>query len=445
MRPLRFCHLTTFYPPFHFGGDAIGIQRLCQALARRGHHVTVVHDTDAHRMLHGGPAPQPEVDPFGVEVIPLASALGSAACLLTQQTGHPVVHGRRMREILAEGRFDVINYHNVSLAGGPGLWALGSGIKLHMAHEHWLVCESHTLWRHGRELCDLRECTRCVLSYRRPPQLWRRTGMIERYGAHVDAWIAMSEFSREKHREFEFPFPMEVLPYFLPEREAGDAAHRPESPAPGAPARPYFLFVGRLERIKGLQEVIPLFRELPGADLWIAGAGDYAPELQRLASGMPNVRFLGRIPEAELARAYRHALALIVPSLCFETFGIILIEAFQNGIPVIARRLGPFPEIVESSGGGELFADAGELTAALRRMLAEPAHRAALAERGARAFRERWSESAVLPRYLGIARRAALARGRVDLAQALERAAQAWSAPRARTPEPPSSERCAAS
>jgi glycosyltransferase involved in cell wall biosynthesis len=434
-RPLRFCHLTTFYPPFHFGGDAIGIQRLCRALARRGHQVTVVHDADAFDLLNKGRSPEPEVDPEGVEVIALRSGLGPASCLLTQQLGHPVTQGRRIREILGRGRFDVINYHNVSLVGGPGLWALGDGIKLHMAHEHWLVCESHTLWRHGRELCDLRECVRCVLSYRRPPQLWRRTGMIARYGKHVDAWIAMSEFSRQKHREFEFPFEMQVLPYFLPEAPAA-----PGAPASGAPAasgaRPYFLFVGRLERIKGVQEVIPLFRELPQADLWIAGGGNYEGELRRLAEGLPNVRFLGRIPEQELAEAYRRALALVVPSLCFETFGIILIEAFQHRIPVIARRLGPFPEIVEGSGGGELFSSPAELAASLRRLLADPAHRAALAERGERAYRERWSERAVLPRYLDIVRRAALARGRHELAQALAPAGPAEPAP----PEP-----CAAS
>ena len=151
MRPLRFCHFTTFYPPFNFGGDGIGIQRLSRGLAKRGHHVTVVHDVDAYRMLSGGRDPEPEVDPFGVEVIPMRSGLGSLSCLLTQQTGHPVVNKGRIERILHEGRYDVINYHNLSLVGGPGLMSMGDAVKLYMAHEHWLVCESHVLWRHGRE------------------------------------------------------------------------------------------------------------------------------------------------------------------------------------------------------------------------------------------------------------------------------------------------------
>ena len=51
--PLSFCMVTTFYPPHHFGGDAIYAYRLANALARRGHDVTVVHSEDAYRALGG--------------------------------------------------------------------------------------------------------------------------------------------------------------------------------------------------------------------------------------------------------------------------------------------------------------------------------------------------------------------------------------------------------
>lgn len=69
-----------------------------------------------------------------------------------------------------------------------------------------------------------------------------------------------------------------------------------------------------------------------------------------------------------------------MPSVCYETFGIILIESFRLGTPVIARRLGPFPEIVERAGAGELFHTGDELVAAMRRLQADPAHRAALSQ-----------------------------------------------------------------
>ena len=66
--------VTTFYPPYHFGGDAVFIRRLSHALARRGHDVHVIHDVDAFRLL----APDREIantpEPPGVTVHRLESS-----------------------------------------------------------------------------------------------------------------------------------------------------------------------------------------------------------------------------------------------------------------------------------------------------------------------------------------------------------------------------------
>ena len=416
-RSLRFCMLTTFYPPYSFGGDAVGIQRLSRALVRRGHHVTVIHDADAFNALHRGAEPIPVSSDEGVEVVRLKSGLGMASPLLTQQLGRPVLNRRRIASLLKLGNYDVVNFHNLSLVGGPGLLRFGgNAVRLYMAHEHWLICPMHVLWRHGRELCEKPECFRCTLHYRRPPQLWRQTGLLEREAAHVDSFIAMSEFSRDMHRSRGFRRDMEVLPYFLPDPVS---AEMPEPTGPSPHSRPFFFFAGRLELIKGLQDVIPVFARYQDADLVIAGHGEYAATLRQQAAGMPNVRFLGRISPDDLSGYYRHSIATIVPSVCYETFGIVLIEAFQQGAPVIARRLGPFPEIVERSGGGELFQTTEELVQAMQRLQSDPAHRARLAHAAYRGYVERWSESAVIPQYLAIVRRAAERHGRRALLDAL--------------------------
>ncbi len=409
MSGLRFGMLTTFYPPYNFGGDGIAIQRLSRALVRKGHHVVVVHDVDAYTALRSGPLPEYEPGRDAVEVVGMRSRVGALSPLLTHQLGRPVANRRRIDRILSQGSFDVTMFHNVSLIGGPAILARGQGIKLYEAHEHWLVCPSHVLWRHNREACPSRQCLRCVLRHHRPPQLWRYTGVLERRLAEVDAFIAKSEFSREKHRELGFRHAMQVIPYFLPDAGEADGAMNgaPSSrghpqPDPTLHDRPYFLYVGRLERMKGLDDVIPAFRRYTDADLLIAGDGTHGTALRVLAGDSPNVRFLGRLDAAALSGYYQRALALIVPSIGYETFGIILIEAFREGTPVIARRIGPFPELIEASGGGMLFSDTDELVGRMGAVQNEAGLRARLGRSGRKAFLEKWTESAVVPRYLDL-------------------------------------------
>lgn len=398
MTAMRFCFLTTFYPPYSFGGDAIAVRRLAHGLVHAGHHVTVVHDGDAYRTLSPVPPAHAEPEPPGLEVVRLESALGPLSVLLTQQLGRPVVHGRRIARLLRDGAFDVIHFHNISLVGGPGILKYGSAVKVYTAHEHWLVCPTHVLWRHGRELCTGRQCVRCQLSYHRPPQLWRHTGLLEREARHVDLFIAMSEFSRRKHAEFGFTREMAVLPAFLPELDA--AVGTPASPHP----RPFFLFVGRLERLKGVEELLTHFSGDGPDDLLIVGDGRQEAVLRARGAGLPRVRFLGRVANERLAPYYRHALALLAPSRGFETFGLVLVEAFRHGTPVIARRLGPFPELVDASGGGATYATPEELARELDRFRRDPSLRERLGASGRAAFERHWAERVVIPAYLDLVR-----------------------------------------
>ncbi len=390
--------VTTFYPPRSFGGDAVAVQSLSRALVRAGHDVTVICDDDAYRTLSGLRDAPPVGSDDGIVVHRLRSAFGSVAVGLTQQTGHPLVHRRTLRRLLDEGGFDVIHFHNVSLVGGPAALAYGDALKLYTAHEHWLVCPTHVLWRHRVEPCTSRECTRCQLNYGRPPQLWRHTGLLERHLDDVDAFIAVSAFSRAKHHEFGFARDMEVIPGFV---------HDPGTPARRRPtgARPYFLFVGRIESLKGLDDVIDRFATFEDADLVIAGEGTERAALERRAAGIPRVRFVGFQTGRALADLYSGARAVIASSRGFETFGMSVIEAYSRGVPVLARKLGSYLELVEGSGAGLTFADADELERGMRSLLADDDRHARMSARAYELFRESYSEEAVLPRYLELVQR----------------------------------------
>ena len=387
--------VTTFYPPHSFGGDAMHVYRLSNELARRGHKVTVVHSVAAFDLL--GPRATQGLFPNepGVTVRPIDTSFGRLDPLATYLTGRPLLSSAQLRDALRE-KFDVVHFHNISLVGGPHVLSYGTGLKLYTMNEHWLVCPMHVLWKRNREPCRKPECLRCTLSFHRPPQLWRYTGLLERELDNVDVFLSPSRFTIAAHEERGFTRPIVYLPNFLPTTDvcADDPTYeRPTN-------RPYFLFVGRLERLKGVQKLLERFRDYDEADLVIAGDGEHGDELRRQAEGLPNVQFLGRVHPAALVPLYRDAIALLVPSIGFETFGIVILEAFAQGTPAIVNDLGALPELIADSGGGLVYGNDAEMKDALERLRTDPELRAKLGERGRRAWLERWSEEPHIEGYL---------------------------------------------
>lgn len=407
---LHFCMITTFYPPYSFGGDAIYLQRLSTALTKQGHIVDVIHCADSYRMFRPEP-PASDTAPIpGLTVHTLRSGWGTLSPLLSHQTGRPLLKKTQIQNILASRRFDVIHYHNISLFGPAVLEVAppyNDYVKLYTMHEHWLVCPMNVLWKNDEQACETPECVRCTLASRRPPQLWRYGNLRDLSAKHVDQFISPSRFTRDMHHQRGFTLPIEPLPYFLDPVD-GDWAH------PGTPPheRPYFLFVGRLEKIKGVQTLLPEFSGPGDYDLVICGSGEYEQELKLLARGLDRVRFVGWQSQKQLSAFYAHALGIIVPSITYETFGIIVIEAFARKKPVIVRDLGALPEAVQDSGGGFVYRNREQLLAAMDKLARSPQLRNELGERGYEAFCRCWSTQPHLDRYFQLIQNAARSRYR---------------------------------
>jgi glycosyltransferase involved in cell wall biosynthesis len=383
--------ITTFYPPYNFGGDGIFVRNLSHELARRGHDVHVIHCRDAYRTL-GGVLREPPSESPDVVVHGLESPVGPLSPIATHQTGRPTFKARQIRDILRDG-FDVIHFHNISLIGGPQLLEYGSGIKLYTFHEYWLVCQSHLLFRFNRAPCETRLCNLCALAHGRPPQLWRAGSLIEKSVRHVDTFLSPSRFAITMHHRHGLDVPIVHLPSFVPDTD--DV--RPQ-PAPDE----YFLYVGRLEHAKGPQTLIPPFLRWGKARLKIAGAGQDEHKLRRLAGRSDRIEFLGHTTGETLRRLYRGAIALIVPSLCFEIAPLVTLEAFREGTPVIVNNRGALPEAVEDSGGGLVYDSDAALVAALEKLAGDRHFRDALGRRGRDRYRTSWTPEAHIDRYLAI-------------------------------------------
>ena len=156
-----------------------------------------------------------------------------------------------------------------------------------------------------------------------------------------------------------------------------DTRHYTPDRATRAPS-PVFSYLGRLKRYKGVDIVIRAFAEaaLPDSTLEVAGAGDYRPALERLASSLDlgrRARFLGRISEDDKVSLLRRSWALAFASPK-EGWGITNLEAAACGTPVVASNSPGIRESVRDGQTGFLVphGDTAAMAAALRRIAGSP-------------------------------------------------------------------------
>ncbi|MCK5466095.1 glycosyltransferase family 4 protein [Candidatus Parcubacteria bacterium] len=125
-----------------------------------------------------------------------------------------------------------------------------------------------------------------------------------------------------------------------------------------------FLYVGRISKEKGIDVAIKsidyLIKKegLLNIKLKIIGDGRCKKEMEELVIELgikENIEFLGRIDNNNIDKYYQQSMAILVPSVWFEVFGLVNIEAMRNKIPVIASNIGGISDIVDHKKTGYLF------------------------------------------------------------------------------------------
>lgn len=361
---MRFGMVTTFYPPFSYGGDATYVHNLARTLLALGHEVQVIASTDAYFVRSKDAPVEDFAEEDGIGVHRLRHPAGLLAPLVSHQTGQPALYSATLRSFLAEP-FDVLHFHNISLMGAPGILGMGKARARFLSlHDHWLICPTHVLWKNRSHACDRRTCFTCSIRSGLPPQLWRYTGLRDRCLEKIDRLLAPSRFTAEMHHDNGIRAPIDVLPLFS---SIEGAAGRHER------ASNRLIYAGRVTALKGIGDLVRVVAEMPDIELLVVGDGDMKVELVAAYGDRPNIRFLGKVSQQTLAGHYSNAAAVVVPSIVPETFGLSVVEAAACGTPaIVARRAGGAPEIINMTGGGLLYDGDAQLAAAIRRMTGEP-------------------------------------------------------------------------
>jgi glycosyltransferase involved in cell wall biosynthesis len=173
----------------------------------------------------------------------------------------------------------------------------------------------------------------------------------------------------------------------------------PAAPAGSVEGEPgYLLFVGRLRIRKGVEVLLEALRELrgghPGARLRIAGDGEHRAALERRADELglrEAVSFLGSCDGARVRTLLRGAAALAVPSI-YEGMPLVVLEAMDAGVPVVASAVSGIPEVVVGGETGWLVPpeDPEALAGALAEVLGDSAEARRRGEAGRRRVEERY-------------------------------------------------------
>jgi glycosyltransferase involved in cell wall biosynthesis len=147
----------------------------------------------------------------------------------------------------------------------------------------------------------------------------------------------------------------------------------------------YFFLPGRLHRWKRVDLAIEAMRHVKAPiELWISGTGEDEPHFRALAQKEPRIRFLGRVSDAELIDLYAGALAVLFVPLQ-EDFGLVTLEAFLSGRPVITcEDSGEPARIVRHAASGFVVAPRPvELAVAMQTLATAPELSDAFGRQGA--------------------------------------------------------------
>ncbi len=118
------------------------------------------------------------------------------------------------------------------------------------------------------------------------------------------------------------------------------------------------VYVGRLIRTKGVDELLAAIRQLPGVRLTVVGDGPERERLEHEARGLP-VKFAGQVDHATARQHIRNARCLALASHT-EAYPNVVLEAMASGVPVVATRTGGIPSLVQDGKTG-LLVTAGRL------------------------------------------------------------------------------------
>lgn len=357
---MRVLLVTHRFPPF----GVTGVERVAEQTARElraaGDEVTVLT-----RRESAAPAvPQLERSSHGDTPVLMVAGGGPMHGRFPK---HAPVLERIFERVLLELEPDVVLVSHL-MDHSPGYvsiahrWGIPVVLEL---HDYYMVCEQARLQRVSGELCEGPNAgsacaAYCFAGQQHSLQRWAlRTHMFRRALEQADALVAPSRFVADY---FTAGFGSSISMPRVIGNGVELAATAPRGSARGAEPGPLRIgYVGSIVEHKGVHVLVEALRQagLRSAHLNLFGVA-VAPYFSRIleaAGEVPGLvlKAFGPFDPNGLAMLLEDVDVVVVPSVWWETYSIVIREAYACGIPVVASRLGALPEGVREGENGLLF------------------------------------------------------------------------------------------
>lgn len=266
---------------------------------------------------------------------------------------------REIRKLIKEKRIDIVHVHNTLSLISPSVYYAAKSCRvpvMQTIHNFRLLCPGAVFYREGH-ICEecLEHGLRCAVKnrcYRGSrlqtlacvinTKIHRMTGIYKNLN-----YICLTEFTRNKLLLLKG---IDSEKVYIKPNFAYEYVRRGH-------AEDYYVFVGRIEEIKGVEILVDAFKMMPGRKLKMIGSGELDGKItdKLETESIDNIEMVGYQPRRIVWELIERAKGLIMCSQCYETFGMVIAEAYSVGTPAIVGDIGNMRELVKPGKTGERF------------------------------------------------------------------------------------------
>lgn len=302
---------------------------------------------------------------------------------------------KALRDLIRREKPDVAHFHNTLPLMSPSSYhaVRAEGVAVvQTLHNYRLLCPKATFFR------DNQICEKCLHKKIKWPAIkhgcYRESrsasaavaamltvhGAVGTYRKAIDAYIACSEFTRDKM--IEGGYPGDRI-YYKPNFIA-------EDPGMGPGDGGYAMYLGRLSPEKGIEVLVKAWDQLGDVPLQVVGKGPLEDSITGLTNRHGSVTHHTWLSFPALVEILSKASCLVLPTMNYEGFPRVIVEAYAHGVPVVASNIGAMGRIIIDGETGRHvnYGDANDLARVVRELMDDPEQRQRL-RHGARTAYEK--------------------------------------------------------